>query len=132
MISKKKLFFTSFVFTLILVLIGIFGTYSVCVNKITCVNILHHLFIYGLFFLPLFFLSLITYKMRDSVYQAWFRFVRWWIPLSILPVLISPSYGHGLIPVDKGRVSLALSALFLLISLVIILIKTSTDTSKRV
>ncbi len=29
----------------------------------------------------MFFLSLITYKMKDEVFQAWFRFALWFVPI---------------------------------------------------
>jgi hypothetical protein len=61
--------------------------------------------------------------MREEVYQAWFRFVRVWIPLSVILIALAPEYGYGLLPIDKGRVSLALTVLLLIISLFIITIK---------
>ncbi len=36
---------------------------------------------------PLFFLSLITYKMQDEVFRAWWNFARWWVPVIILATL---------------------------------------------
>lgn len=81
--------------------------------------------------LPLFLLSLITFKMRSEVFSAWFKFTRIWVPLSIFLVLISPEYSHGLIPLDKGTVSLAFSALFLVISLFIIFIKFFSKQSNK-
>lgn len=71
--------------------------------------------------IPIVLLSLITYWTRDSVYQAWFRFARWWVPLSMLLILITPEYGGGLFnPIEKGSVAFVSSAFFFLISLVII------------
>ncbi len=34
-------------------------------------------------FLPLLLLSLITYKMREEVFRAWWNFARWWVPIII-------------------------------------------------
>ena len=74
-------------------------------------------------FIPLFLLSLITYKMRDNIFQTWFKFARIWVPLTIILVLLSPEYGNALLPVEKGTVSFFMSALFLIISLIIIIYK---------
>lgn len=72
-------------------------------------------------FIPLLIFSLITYKMREEVYQAWFRFVRWWIPISIILIFISPEYSHDwLYPIEKGSVAFLTSAIFGIVSLIII------------
>ena len=76
-----------------------------------------------LIFIPLFLLSLITYKMKDIIFQAWFKFARVWVPLSIILIILSPEYGNSLLPVEKGSVSFFMSALFLIISLIIIAYK---------
>ena len=46
-------------------------------------------------FLPLLLLSLITYKMRDEVFRAWWRFARWWVPVIIAVTLFLNSAGGG-------------------------------------
>lgn len=49
------------------------------------------------FFAPLFpllILSLITYKMRDEVFRAWWGFARWWVPV-ILAVTLFLSAANG-------------------------------------
>ena len=106
MISKKIVLNFSAVLTIIILSVFYFGTYALCRNVDSCANLLHYLVVYFLFTFPLFLLSLITYKMRDEVYRAWFKFAQVWVVLSIYLVIISPEYGGGLIPIDKGRVSL--------------------------
>jgi len=72
--------------------------------------------------IPLFFLSLITYWMRNEVYEAWFRFARWWIPLSMLAIFIAPEYSSDwMYRIEKGSVAFITSALFVAISTIIIL-----------
>jgi len=71
-------------------------------------------------FIPLFLLSLITYKLRNEVFRAWLMFATWWVPLTILLVTLAPSNGHSLVPIDTSRVSLFMNALFLIFSLAII------------
>ena len=74
-------------------------------------------------FTSLFLLSLITYKMRDDIFQSWFKLVRIWVPLTIILVLISPEYGNSLFPIEKGSVSFFMSVLFLIISIILIIYK---------
>ncbi|OGZ16493.1 MAG: hypothetical protein A3H76_04345 [Candidatus Lloydbacteria bacterium RIFCSPLOWO2_02_FULL_54_12] len=74
-------------------------------------------------FIPSLFLTLLLYKLRDEIFNAWLMFAKWWIPPTIILVLLAPSTGHSLVPIDKGRVSLFMNALFLLISLLLIAIK---------
>ncbi|MDP2655239.1 MAG: hypothetical protein Q8P17_01625 [bacterium] len=71
--------------------------------------------------IPLFLLSLITYKMSEEVYRAWLRFANVWIPLSIVLIFLAPEYsGDWMFPVVKGTVAFFSSLLFVLISLLII------------
>ncbi|MBI5003712.1 hypothetical protein HZC00_01310 [Candidatus Kaiserbacteria bacterium] len=82
-------------------------------------------------FLPLFILSLITFKMRDEVYRTWFRFARWWIPFSIMLIFISPEYSvDQMFRIEKGSVALLTSALFSTISLIIVTWKYSVTRKK--
>ena len=46
-------------------------------------------------FLPLLLLSLITYKMRDEVFRAWWRFARWFVPVIIVVTLFVQNAGGG-------------------------------------
>ncbi len=50
-----------------------------------------------LFLIPpaLFLLSLITYKMKDEVFQAWWRFARWWVLVIIAVTLFLQNVGGG-------------------------------------
>ena len=45
--------------------------------------------------IPTFFLSLITYKMHDEVFCAWWRFARWWVPVIIAVTLFVQNAGGG-------------------------------------
>ena len=48
-----------------------------------------------LLLLSLLFLSLITYKMKDEVFQAWWRFARWWVLVIIAATLFLQNAGGG-------------------------------------
>ena len=45
--------------------------------------------------IPLLILSLITYKMKDEVFRAWWRFARWWVPVIIAVTLFVQNAGGG-------------------------------------
>ncbi len=69
--------------------------------------------------LPL--LSLITYKMKEEVFNAWIKFTIWFVPLSMIAILLTPvdDGGSWSIPL-KGPVALLTTGLFFTISLIII------------
>jgi hypothetical protein len=77
-------------------------------------------------FIPVLILSLLTYKMRDEVFRTWLHFAYWWIPLSIILTLITPNGSGGWgIPnlISPEIVALTFSALFTIISLILITLK---------
>ena len=74
-------------------------------------------------FLPLFLFSIVTYKMSDKIFQSWLKFTYIWIPLTIVLTLLAPEYGGNLLPIEKDSVSFAMSTLFLLISLILVIYK---------
>ncbi len=57
-----------------------FGDYEGCFDKFPELMSL----IFVNFFLLLFFPVLLTYKMRDEVFQAWWRFARWFVPVIVI------------------------------------------------
>ncbi|MFZ2303404.1 MAG: hypothetical protein WAV98_01270 [Minisyncoccia bacterium] len=44
---------------------------------------------------PLFLLSLITYRMKDEVFHAWWNFAKWFIPVIIVVTLWLENAGGG-------------------------------------
>ena|SRR3989338_468225 len=124
MIPKNILSLISGIFTVILLVIGVFGTYTLCSNNEKCINILHWYFIHFLPIAPVFFFCLTVYWMRDEVYRAWFKFARLWIPLSMLAILVAPEYSTNVInPIEKGTVAIFFSGIFIVVSIVIIIWK---------
>lgn len=65
--------------------------------------------------------------MREEVFRAWFNFAKWWIPISIFLTLIMPGGsggGFGIPSIfDKEFLAFVLAALFIIISLIIIITK---------
>ena len=81
--------------------------------------------------IPLFFLSLITYKMRDDIYRVWLRFAYVWIPLSMLLIFLAPQYSSDwMYPIEKGTVAFFSSLLFIIISLILIASKYLSTRNK--
>lgn len=61
-----------------------------------------------------------SYLNKEAV-NSWFKFAIVWVPLSMLAILIAPEYSTDfLFPVEKSNVAFISSALFLLISVLII------------
>lgn len=53
------------------------------------------IFFFLLPLLPLFFLSLITYRMKEEVFQAWWGFAWWWVLVIIAVTLFLQNAGGG-------------------------------------
>lgn len=47
------------------------------------------------FLLPLFLLSILTYRMKDEVFRVWWNFARWWVPVIIGVTLFVQNAGGG-------------------------------------
>ena len=90
--------------------------YSICMNA---VNLLTALTLPFAALLPF---SLITYPMRDAIFRPWFHFAIGWIPLSMVLIAITPeSQGSDWMDhIERDTVAFFLSALFTLISTIII------------
>lgn len=133
MISKKTLLFVSGLLSVGLLVWNYVGNYRICDLLIkagstgSCPFILTNIGINLLPTIPFFFLSLITYKMREDVYQSWARFAVVWVLLSMILIFLAPEYsssfGITLYPVTKGSVAFISSLLFVIISLVLIIWK---------
>ncbi len=119
--TKKKIFFVAF-FGVIFFSVSIFSreislcpsySYSDCAEFFD--NFAKILFP----FLFLFFFSLVTYFMKEEVFQAWFRLVRIYIPGSIFLILLAPSYSSNwMFPYDKGMAAVIASVGFIIVSII--------------
>ncbi len=70
-------------------------------------------------------ISLIIYFLPDPVFRGWSWFALWWVPLQMILVAITPSSNPGAFIdiVTQQTMAIFLSALFALISLVIVIWK---------
>lgn len=129
---KKNVFISTGIVSVLLTTLNFIGTYKLCGSKGygTCMEVVYDIMVILLPIIPLFIFSLITYKMREEVFESWWKFARIWIPLSMLAVLVSPSYGNWMIPIEKGTVAFASSILFVIISLVLIIWQSIKEKKK--
>ncbi|OGZ10747.1 MAG: hypothetical protein A3C93_05520 [Candidatus Lloydbacteria bacterium RIFCSPHIGHO2_02_FULL_54_17] len=88
---------------------------------------------YKTFVEPLFFISgalLITVGplllVRDEVFSTWLKFAKWWLPLSLVLIILSPTDGSSaFFPAlfSKELTSMWMGGLFVAISLLLIGVK---------
>lgn len=131
-LTKKNVLIISSFFSLVFLVLLFLVIENLCgIYSRDCKNIFG--FTTGFVFpFPIVFLfSLITYKMRDEVFQAWIKIARWWVLASILLVLIMPSDNGPFLPLDKGHVAVLMSVLFTTASIVSILEVTVRLRSKN-
>jgi len=64
--------------------------------------------------------SLITYKMRKEIYEAWWHFSSLWLMISIPLILILPDGGGPFVAIGKGVVPLLSLTLFPFLSFIIV------------
>ena len=136
--SKKIVLVISGLISLSILVSNYIGTYKLCemgnkilpLDKISkmitygCTDFLYDIIIILSIFIPILILSLITYKMRDEVFGLWSKFTYVWLPLTLILVSIAPEYMNSWLPIyEKGFVSFVMSAIYLLASCVIIVVK---------
>jgi len=132
MIKKRTLVFVSVFGALILLIWDYIGNVTLCslsgVTNYDCLGYLANVEMILLPILPMAILSLFTYKFRKEVFHAWIRFAKWWIPISLILTILTPATtGSSFVPFfGRGHVAIAMSALFLIISLIIIAWKYAT------
>lgn len=96
--TKKSVFWVGFAGTLLVMSLLLFDSHVCYVNKF-CNKIsdfINQDNLTIIFIMPfLLFLSLITYKMHEEVFRAWWNFARWFVPVIILATLLINSQSGG-------------------------------------
>jgi|SRR3989338_4609629 len=130
MMSKKIWLLVSGIIVMLLIFWDVVGNYRLCDFFIDngsagkCPSTLASLETMLLPVIPLFIFYLIVFFLKDDVYRTWSKFVIWWIPLSMLAIFMAPEYSHDwMFRVEKGSVALAMSAIFIIVSVLIIIVK---------
>ncbi len=77
-----------------------------------------------LFLFPIMLIiQLVIWRAREEVSATWIKFLSWWVPLSIILILIAPKGKSMFFPSMKEFFGLLMPALFLIISLILIIKK---------
>lgn len=95
---KKIVLLSSLVVIVLYVLADLVFSYDRCFAVGRCLvlyDLVNSIAPLILTLLPLFLLSLITYKMREGVFHAWWNFARWWVPVIIVVTLLLSSASDG-------------------------------------
>ena len=117
--KKEKLIFFSGVISALLVILNSVGTFKLCGGVVygSCMDIVADIMIVFLPVSSLFIFSIIVFRMREETFNAWWKLARIWIPVSMLAIIISPSYANNwMFPVEKGNVAVFLSLAFIIAS----------------
>ena len=123
--KKNSVLIVGAVGTLLFGFLVFLGTDTCYVNttcKILRGAILNGSSVVTFFFPGILFFSLITYKMREEVFQAWWRFARWWVLVIVAVTLFLQNAGGGGGIGISGAVGGAFDALILGILYVILVI----------
>lgn len=73
------------------------------------------------FSIPLLFLCILTHKMRDEIFVVWINFAKWWVPLSMIAILITPQEIKGSFSVPiKEPLAFFCAGTLLVVSLILI------------
>jgi hypothetical protein len=103
-----------FLFLLMLLLNNACGEY-----RDVCMNIYIPIAYLCFSFPVIFLLSLITYKMHDNVFRAWWSFARWFVPIIIIMTFIlNNSGGGGTIGMNQDFTFFILGILYLILVIV--------------
>jgi len=101
----------------------IFAFWNGCYDQLWCRNYINPILTFFWPLLVIFPFSLITYKMKEEVFVRWWKFTRWWTPLSMVIITLSPQYADGFMmaPSPKGLAVVGTGILYIFISSIIIL-----------
>lgn len=124
LVTKKNTLIMSFLGTIFFSLLIILGTES-CYRSATCKIFRDTLSLEDFSVLvlspTLLLFSLITYKMRDEIFETWMKFALWWTGATVILVLLAPANDPSLLPVTKSVIALASTAIFTIISSTLVL-----------
>lgn len=129
LLTKKNVFLLGLGSLTALIIFGSIMSMDMCYQNTNChvffVSSITRTFIFILFpFISLFLLSLLTYKMREEIFATWISFAKWWVPLSMVAILLTPTDDGGSFSIPlKGPLALFCAVALLVVSLIIIAYK---------
>ncbi|KKP79686.1 MAG: hypothetical protein A2271_03070 [Candidatus Moranbacteria bacterium RIFOXYA12_FULL_35_19] len=95
---KKNVLWISSIVIMLLLFVAYIQNGDICYSRSWCNNLWDTINIVSeiiLIFIPVFIFSLITYKMREEVFQSWWRFARWFVPVIMLVTFLIYSQHQG-------------------------------------
>ncbi len=131
-ISKKSVLITAVVATILFLGFTFPGLLGICGEYEANCQIPYMSKSLALLWAPaLLVLSLITYPFSKKVFNTWIMFAIPWLILSVIIILATPMNLslHGSNP--KGEISLSLTKLFLILSLVIVIVRSTQLKLKK-
>lgn len=134
LLTKKNVFVVSIIFIGLFLVSGFQKNIGLCGKEYnTCWDFFDWLWQPLSFAIPIFFVSILTYRMREEIFHSWLRFAYWWIPISVLIIFTTPTTDHSWAIGGPTRetMSFVMSGLFLAVSLLIVGIKSLTLRNKE-
>ncbi len=134
-LNKKTVLIGSGILTLLPFLLDHFDTPATCSQSNFCTKLLNDLLMISFFIaVPIFFICLLLYFLKNEIFSFWIKFALVWSVLSIIIVTITPhqtSYG-GFITVDqKPMTAIYLSLAFAILSIILIAVKSLQVYKKK-
>lgn len=118
-LSRSKLLLISFILGVLSLFFGYFSTNNQCfLDYGQCENMAY---IFSIF-IPLFLITLIFSFINKNFFDKWKKFVVWFVPISILIIIVSPLRPADLFPLYKKTIFL-FETLVMLLSSIVILVK---------
>jgi len=125
---KKIILIVSGIISVILGILIFVELNNLC-NYSICRDIYNIFVLFSFIFPFVFFFSFITYFLKDQIFQTWFKFSRIWVPISILLTIITPGGSASFFVSlwDKQMTAIVMSGLYIVISLMIIIIRSTQE-----
>ena len=94
LLTKKSVLATSALIFGVAIILDQIGIERSC-PTLFCLATLDVYFSISFVVIPTFIFSLITYKMREEVFRAWWNFARWFAPVIIVVTVLQSMQGGG-------------------------------------
>jgi len=122
--TKKKLFLFSCLGVISFFIAYFSINFGICFDYPNqCNNNSKVIAVYTMLFIPIFFFSLTTFKLKQSTFNTWRSFSFYSILVFLILISFIPMRTHGLdyLPVTKGLVSVLLTIFYSIFSLILII-----------
>ncbi len=122
--QKNNVILASFIVLLIFgVLQTNYLTHNFCTVASSCSSVFKFYKFATLLSVAVFPISLLMVFLKSEINTAWQKFTLFSIGIYIFTIIISPNSGADFLKIEKGTVAIGLTALYFLISLILIAFK---------